>query len=174
MIITKCNECNKYNNLTCKRCGNEWTPRSEVLPKRCSRCMSCYWNMERIVKKESIVATPVVEQTPLEENKPDAAIQNEARPKMIAAIAGKSPTDLPKPEIVAPEYGVERFKERMAEKAEANIEQTSGEQKKETGLTAEQEDFLIKYTQADSFSKGALVDKARSEFGTEWVREYLS
>ena len=31
----------------CTRCGHEWYPESETLPKYCPRCHSPYWNKER-------------------------------------------------------------------------------------------------------------------------------
>lgn len=31
----------------CKRCGWSWLPRMEGKPKRCPRCRSVYWDMER-------------------------------------------------------------------------------------------------------------------------------
>jgi hypothetical protein len=37
----------KISYLFCKRCFNQWIPRSENLPKVCPRCNSPYWNKER-------------------------------------------------------------------------------------------------------------------------------
>jgi predicted nucleic acid-binding Zn-ribbon protein len=31
----------------CKRCGHDWYPESEKLPKYCPKCKSPYWNKER-------------------------------------------------------------------------------------------------------------------------------
>lgn len=35
------------SKLICKRCGYEWPPRINTLPKRCPACQSRYWNKER-------------------------------------------------------------------------------------------------------------------------------
>jgi len=31
----------------CLRCGYEWYPRTTMLPKKCARCASPYWNRPR-------------------------------------------------------------------------------------------------------------------------------
>ena len=36
---------------TCKRCNYTWTQRKKQKPVQCPRCKSCYWNRERVYKK---------------------------------------------------------------------------------------------------------------------------
>jgi predicted Zn-ribbon and HTH transcriptional regulator len=38
---------------TCLRCGHEWIPRKQELPKACSKCKSAYWNVPRKKKRAS-------------------------------------------------------------------------------------------------------------------------
>jgi hypothetical protein len=42
----------KLVTLKCKRCGWEWHPRTNALPKTCPnrKCKSPYWNKERRIK----------------------------------------------------------------------------------------------------------------------------
>src|SRR2546421_12621296 len=39
-----------YKQLTCKRCGRSWTPRSPKKPVQCPKCKSPYWNKNRVKK----------------------------------------------------------------------------------------------------------------------------
>jgi len=34
-------------SLRCKRCGHEWTPRSEKPPRNCPGCNSPYWDIPK-------------------------------------------------------------------------------------------------------------------------------
>ncbi len=38
----------KLPKLQCNRCYHEWIPRTEKTPDRCPKCISPYWNKERI------------------------------------------------------------------------------------------------------------------------------
>lgn len=50
--MLKCPKCGHVIKLKCKRCGYEWTPRSNKLPEVCPnrKCKSPYWNKERVRK----------------------------------------------------------------------------------------------------------------------------
>jgi predicted amidophosphoribosyltransferase len=50
--VLKCPHCGKGISLKCERCGYEWIPRSNTLPKVCPnrKCKSPYWDRERTRK----------------------------------------------------------------------------------------------------------------------------
>jgi len=54
----ECPHCKKRFDLkfVCKRCGHEWTPRSELRPKVCPnlKCKSPYWDRERVRKVKKV------------------------------------------------------------------------------------------------------------------------
>ena len=41
----------QITKLRCLRCGHEWFPRTENIPKVCPNCKSPYWNVERKRRK---------------------------------------------------------------------------------------------------------------------------
>jgi hypothetical protein len=41
----------KLPKLKCLRCGHEWCPRIETMPKVCPTCKNPYWNTERKNKR---------------------------------------------------------------------------------------------------------------------------
>lgn len=41
--------------LKCKRCGYEWIPRTENLPKQCPRCKSPFWQEDKRTKEYSCI-----------------------------------------------------------------------------------------------------------------------
>ena len=36
--------------LKCSRCGHKWHPAKPLVPKRCGRCKSPYWDRPRVYK----------------------------------------------------------------------------------------------------------------------------
>lgn len=37
----------RFTVLKCNRCGYEWLPKTQELPKFCAQCNSPYWNTPR-------------------------------------------------------------------------------------------------------------------------------
>lgn len=52
MVYTMCMKQIRLPTFTCQRCGHTWYPRRELVPLRCAKCKTPYWDR---VRKE---ATP--------------------------------------------------------------------------------------------------------------------